>query len=97
MGVYLSHPTPCYRYPNWQFGRNGGPLPLLAEVLKVLRDFGPFEREPEGLRRTTGWGEVEWFLSPHALLSGMSPAELLANAPDEVLCAAQTEFGACSD
>jgi len=64
----------------------------LAEILRVLRDHGPFEREPAGLRRTTGWGEVEWFLCPHALLDGLSPASALVVDPALVLRAALTEF-----
>lgn len=60
----------------------------------MLRDFGPFQREPDGLRRTTGWGEVEWFLSPNVLLDGASPATILACSPGRVLRAAQVEFDA---
>lgn len=92
LGVYVSHPSPSYRYPTWQFHRPGEPVYLLPEILRVLRDSGPFEREPDGLRRTTGWGEVEWFLTPHALLDGAAPADVLRVAPERVLQAARTEF-----
>lgn len=92
LGVYVSHPSPSYRYPTWQFHRPGEVVYLMPEILRVLREFGPFEREPEGLRRTTGWGEVEWFLTPHALLDGAAPAEVLATDPEGVLQAARTEF-----
>ncbi|WP_239524562.1 hypothetical protein [Stenotrophomonas maltophilia] len=92
LGVYISHPSPSYRYPTWQFRADGQPIAHLTEILRVLRDFGPFEREPDGLRRTTGWGEVEWFLAPHALLDGATPADMLATDPGRVLQAARTEF-----
>ncbi|MCF3468842.1 metallophosphoesterase [Stenotrophomonas maltophilia] len=92
LGVYVEHPLPGYRYPLWQFRPDGHPVDHLAETLMVLREFGPFEREPEGLRRTTGWGEVEWFMSPHALLGGATPAAVLTDDPARVLRAAQIEF-----
>jgi hypothetical protein len=92
LGVYVTHPLPSYRYPTWQFHQDGQPVGHLGEVLKVLRDSGLFLREQGGLRRTTGWGEVEWFLSPHALLNGATPAEMIAIEPERVLHAAQIEF-----
>jgi len=92
LGVYLAHPHPSYRYPTWQFSPDGRPVGQLAEILTVLREFGPFDRESGGLRRTTGWGEVEWFLCRHALLDGLSPAELLQSDPARVLRAARIEF-----
>lgn len=92
LGVYVTRPAPSYRYPNWQFGPDGLPIDHLADILKVLCDFGPFQRELHGLHRTTGWGEVEWFLSPHVLLHGMTPASTLMAAPANVLRAARVEF-----
>ncbi|MGX9960551.1 hypothetical protein ACW0US_17535 [Xanthomonas euvesicatoria] len=92
LGVYVPLPAPSYRYPTWQFREDGQPVEHLAEILAVLRDHGPFEREPDGLRRTTGWGEAEWFRSPHVLLDGATPAEMLARDPAAVLQAARTEF-----
>ena len=92
LAVYLAHPVPSYRYPPWQLRADGQPVEHLAEILKVLRDCGPFEREPGGMSRTTGWGEVEWFLSPHALLYGARPAEVLAIDSARVLQVARTEF-----
>lgn len=92
LGVYVTQPVPSYRYPTWQFRPDGEPVDHLAEILTVLRDHGPFQREPEGLHRTTGWGEVEWFLTPHVLLDGAPPAATLSSAPDRVLRAARIEF-----
>jgi hypothetical protein len=43
--------------------------------------------------RTTGWVELEWFISPHVLLDGATPAEILVTAPNRVLAAAELEFG----
>ena len=92
LGVYVTHPRASYRYPDWQFCSNGQLVEEMGYILKVLRDFGPFERELGGLRRTTGWGELEWFLSPHALLEGAKPAALLATEPFRVVHAARIEF-----
>lgn len=92
LAVYMAQPVPCYRYPTWQFRAEGLPIDGLADILRVLRNLGSFEREPDGLARTTGWGEVEWFLSPHALLDERSPAEELAISPERVLQAARTEL-----
>jgi len=94
LGVYVMHPAPSYRYPIWQFQPCGRPVDQLTEILAVLREFGPFERELHGMHRTTGWGEVEWFLSPHALLNGAAPAQVLATDPAAVLQAANGEFRA---
>ncbi|OCG82137.1 hypothetical protein LMG667_19725 [Xanthomonas euvesicatoria] len=92
LGVYVPLPSPSYRYPTWQFGADGQPVEHLTQILTVMRDHGPFEREPDGQRRTTGWGEVEWFHSPHVLLDGATPAQVLASDPARVLQAARTEF-----
>ena len=64
----------------------------LAEILAVLREFAPLERESAGVRRTTGWAEVEWLLSPNALLDGAVTADALATVPGQVLEAVRTEF-----
>ncbi|EOW2135788.1 hypothetical protein N5C16_03200 [Stenotrophomonas sp. GD03908] len=92
LGVYVTQSSPGYRYPTWQFHANGQPVAHLAEILEVLREFGPFEHESGGLGRTTGWGEVEWFLTPHAMLDGATPAEMLATDPCRILRAACVEF-----
>lgn len=65
---------------------------LLRKQFDVLRDLGLFRREPAGLRRTSGWSEVESFLSPHAQLDGAAPAAALISDPVRVLRAALIEF-----
>ncbi|MBK0053066.1 hypothetical protein IAE41_02255 [Stenotrophomonas sp. S39] len=92
LAVYVEVPEPSYRFPTWQFRPDGQPIEQLAEILTVLRGALPFLCEPDGLRRTTGWGEVEWFLSPHVLLDGDVPASTLGTDPVRVLHAARTEF-----
>lgn len=92
LGAYVTRPSPRYRYPAWQFLPSGQPVDHLAEILALLREFGPFARELGGLRRSTYWGEVEWFLSPHATLDGAAPSQILAAAPCRVLRAACMEF-----
>lgn len=89
LGVYLPVPTANWRFPNWQFQPDGNPVEFLEEILKVLHEKGPFL---DSSRRTTGWGEVEWFLTMHALLDGEAPALMLATDPERVLRAAQVEF-----
>lgn len=92
LGVFVTHPSPGYRYPTWQFLPSGQPVDHRAEILAVLREFGPFDHESGGLRRGAFWGEVEWFLSPHAMLNGAAPSEMLATDPCRVLRAACVEF-----
>lgn len=92
LAVYVANPAASYRYPTWQFDANGQPADHLAEILMTLRGDSRFEREPDGLRRTTGWGEVEWLLSPHVLLDGAAPAVILAIDSSSVLAAARAEF-----
>lgn len=94
LAVYITSPGPGYRYPDWQFRADGTTVDCMAEILAVLRNFGPFDCEPAELRRTTGWGEAEWFMSPHMLLGGATPAMTLATDPARVLRAARVEFEA---
>lgn len=90
--MHVMHPHPSYRYPTWQFSADGKAVEHLAEILTVLRSSGTFQREREGLRRTTGWGELQWFMSSHALLGGPTPAAVLTYDPARVLRPAQIEF-----
>ncbi|WP_260465441.1 hypothetical protein [Stenotrophomonas maltophilia] len=90
LGVYLPVPTATWRFPNWQFKKNGYPVEHFEEILKTLRDSGVFS---DSDRRSTGWGEVEWFLSGHMLLDGKAPVDMLPKSPERVLEAAKQEFG----
>ncbi|WNH51237.1 antitoxin Xre/MbcA/ParS toxin-binding domain-containing protein [Stenotrophomonas oahuensis] len=95
LGVYLPLPSPSYRYPTWQFDEGGLPVRLIPEILAVLREKGPFKIASQC--RSSGWAEVEWFRSRHALLNGERPADVLATDPGAVLRAAQIEFGEDGD
>jgi hypothetical protein len=79
----------AYRYPTFQFRPDGQPVWQLAEILQLLREQGGMG---SGERRSSGWEEVEWFLSPHVQLDGRPPAELLVADPDRVLRVAQLQF-----
>ncbi|WP_235650950.1 hypothetical protein [Stenotrophomonas maltophilia] len=92
LGAYVMQPAPGYRYPPWQLSSDGWPVDFLWEILKVLRSDGPFSCKQGDLHRSTGWGEIEWFLSGHALLDGISPAMALGIDPALVLRAARIEF-----
>lgn len=88
LGVWV--PTQrAYRYPTWQFRADGTPAPELAATLKLLRENGGVIDHG---RRTSGWNEVEWFMTPHVLLHGRRPADELAKHGRQVLHAAYVEF-----
>lgn len=87
LGVYLTTSPAGYRFPPWQF-QDGQPVAHLAEILGMLRKHTLFHATD---RRTAGWAEVEWFLTPHPLLGDVAPAALLTSAPDRVLAAAQQD------
>lgn len=90
LAVYTDPPASHYRYPPWQFGKDGQPISQLHDILTVMREKGPLKPDDQGHR--TGWGEVEWFMSCHVLLDGATPEELLRTDPDAVLRAALIEF-----
>ncbi|MBH1487485.1 hypothetical protein [Stenotrophomonas sp. C-A] len=90
LAVYMDPPSSHYRYPAWQFGEDGQPVSQLHDILTVMRAKGPFTPDDQG--RTTGWGEVEWFMSCNALLDGATPEEVLRTDPAAVLRAALIEF-----
>ena len=80
LGAWV-HERQEYRFPLFQL--SAGQLnPRMPLLLDLLPDVGQ-----------SGWGRVEWFVSPHALLLGARPADLLAEGRfDEVLAAAQEEY-----
>lgn len=89
LAVYVTDPHHHYRFPTWQFLSDGRPVPQFAEILGILRELGPYLDENG---RTTGWGEVEWFLAPHVLLEDRPPSDLLPHNPQAVLDAALVEY-----
>lgn len=89
LAAYLPDSGGSWHFPPWQFGSDGKPVQYLTEILGSIRSTGQF-LDAKG--RTTGWAEIEWFLSGHALLDGRLPAELLATMPHRVLRAALAEF-----
>lgn len=88
LAVYLPTPTASWRFPTWQFDKDGQPHARFAEILRVVREHGNFFDDQ---RRTTGWGEVAWFNARRHSLDGASAAELLGCAPDRVLAVARAE------
>lgn len=97
LGVYLP-PTDAwaahYRYPTWQFDKEGNPISQMQDVLATLRTQGDFLNE-KGC--TSGWGEVAWFMGEHALLDGETPAQMLTIDPNRVVEAARAEFSGPRD
>jgi len=64
------------------------PVEHFPEILAIMREHGTYLDENG---RTTGWREVEWFLSPHVLLNGDPPYDVLRENPSGVLEAARVE------
>ena len=77
-----------FLYPTWQFDERGNPIAEVVALLALLRS-------PNGMDigvPSTGWGEVEWFISYHVSLDGLSPAQVLVSDPARVLAIAREEF-----
>ncbi len=89
LGVYIVESTQHYRFPSWQFQPDGQPVKHFTEILAIIREYG-IRLGEKGL--TSGWGEVEWFLSHHVLLGGDRPCDLLRENSGAVLEAARDEF-----
>ncbi|MEX3556929.1 MAG: hypothetical protein VB135_00390 [Burkholderia sp.] len=83
----------AHRYAPWQFMQSGRPSPILPEILALVRG-------PNGVaagERTSGWEELEWFMAPHALADGRTPAQLLATDPPAILKVAHADFDEGAD
>lgn len=92
LGVWIGE-LKLFLFPPWQLGSTGIPLPVLSEVLALLRGpYGVSAGDP-----SSGWDEIEWLIAPHARLSGGSPSEALALHPTLVLEAARQDFSPWSD
>jgi hypothetical protein len=68
-------------YPAFQFGDDGYPLPIVAELLEILG------RDAE----RTDWDNALWFAGDSGWLDGKTPVELLQSDPDLVKQAAEQE------
>lgn len=68
-------------YPGFQFGPDGRPLPIIAELLAILgRD-----------KDRTDWDNALWFTGESGWLDGKTPLELLQSGPELVKQAAEQE------
>ncbi|MFC4311662.1 hypothetical protein ACFPN2_21420 [Steroidobacter flavus] len=68
-------------YPAFQFGVDGRPLPIVAELLAILKD------NPD----RTDWDNALWFAGDTGWLNGASPIERLQTDPESVRRAAEQE------
>lgn len=66
-------------FPGFQFDAEGQPLPIIAEIIKILGAIRP------------GWGLALWFTGADGWLGGKRPVDLLMKKPKKVLEAAQHE------
>lgn len=64
------------RYPAFQFGEDGKPLPVISQVLEVMEDEKP-------------WTIALWFMGNSGWLRGGKPVDLLHDQPDAVVEAAR--------
>ena len=66
-------------YPGFQFGAEGRPLPVIAEVIRALA------------RASSEWQLALWFLGSNGWLGGRRPVDLLEKEPAAVVNAAERE------
>lgn len=59
-------------YPAFQFDDDGQPVPIVAELLTVLR----------GDATRTDWQNAFWFVGPNSWLRGAAPKDLLQSPAD---------------
>ncbi|CAD6563128.1 hypothetical protein ACFQ3P_41890 [Paraburkholderia sabiae] len=82
LGVW-SRPRRRYVYPDFQFDREGRPIPDVATLLTILPD-----RDAE----SGGWENAFWLYWPCRVLDGAKPADVFAEDPKRVIDAATGEF-----
>lgn len=79
-------PSGQYFYPPFQFCE-GRAIPEMASIMRWLEPY----------TNGSGWGEVEWWLSPHSLLCGKCPADIFQVDSARVLMIAEREFSEDTD
>jgi hypothetical protein len=72
---------PAEFYPAFQFGPDLSPLPIVGEVLKILRQ----------VSSRSEWDNAMWFIAANGWLDGPSPLDVLCTEPDLVKDAAEQE------
>lgn len=68
-------------YPSFQFGMDGQPRPVIAEVLKAFAPYG-----------LDGWETALWFTTASGWLDDQRPVDLLTREPQRVVEAARQTF-----
>ncbi|HYI09885.1 MAG TPA: hypothetical protein VEK57_12545 [Thermoanaerobaculia bacterium] len=66
-------------FPGFQFDAEGQPLPVMAEIIKIVGQVAK------------GWGVALWFTGANGWLGGKRPVDLLVKNPKKVLEAARHE------
>ena len=77
-------PAGAWLYPDFQFERGG----LISEIPEIL---AAFDRYYDHVWENT-WSIMEWFLTPHILLDGRCPMDVISSDPSRVLDAARVEL-----
>lgn len=85
LGVWVAAER-TYRHPEFQFDAHGAIRPAVTDLLKVL---------PRDVEDRNGWRRAFWLYSPHAFLSGETPADVFVRNPQRVVDVAREEF--CGD
>jgi hypothetical protein len=68
-------------YPSFQFGTDGQPRPVIANVLEVFQPYG-----------LDGWETALWFTTSSGWLGDERPVDLLTREPEHVVEAAHNLF-----
>ncbi len=71
-------------YPDFQFD-DGALIKEIPDLLLVYETY-------YGHVWKNSWGIVAWFMTPHLLLDGARPVDVMAERPQQVLTVARTEF-----
>jgi hypothetical protein len=68
-------------YPGFQFGTDGQPRPVIADVLEAFRPYG-----------LDGWETALWFTTSSGWLDDERPVDLLTREPEQIVDAAHHLF-----